>query len=126
MLGSAHPIGDNRVLTMQLTKLQRLVLISYRSYRQKPPRVLALLVTMWKADLILFTAIAGFTWMCFYLGAPQWGLFMIGMGVGAKSRDLGIFRIFVKIWPALAAALDWERIDALIDPDQSSSQTSAS
>ena len=51
---------------------------------------------------------------------------MMGMGVGAKSRDFGIFRIFVKIWPALAAALDWGKIDALIDPDQSSSQTSPS
>ena len=111
---------------MQLSKLQRLVLVSYRSYRQKSPRVLVLITAMWKADLILFGAIAGFTWMCFHLGAPQWGLFMIGMGVGAKSRDLGIFRIFVKIWPALAAALDWDKIDALIDPDQSSSQTSPS
>ena len=111
---------------MQLTKLQRLVLISYRSYRQMPPRVLTLMASMWKADLILFAAIAGFAWMCFHLGAPQWGLFMMGMGVGAKSRDFGIFRIFVKIWPALAAALDWGKIDALIDLDQSSSQTSPS
>jgi hypothetical protein len=111
---------------MQLTRLQRHVLISYRSYREKPPRVFAMMAAMWKADLILFLAIVAFAWMCFYMNAPQWGLFMAGMGVGAKSRDFGIFRIFVKIWPALGAAFDWNKVDALIDPDQSSSQTSSS
>ena len=48
------------------------------------------------------------------LKAPAFSFILVGMVIGTLSRDLGAFRKTVRVWPALAAVLDFNRIDQLL------------
>ena len=48
---------------------------------------------------------------------PSVGLILVGMAIGAISRDFGMFRKMVIVWPVLSRVLDWRRIDELLEDD---------
>ena len=103
---------------MQLTKSQRRNLELYATYRSAPP-------TFWhlfrqNLPRLVFMALLV---VLIYVLAPTAGtewlaLFVTGLFLGVLVRDLGRFWQFVRMWPVLAAVLDWQRLDMLLNsPD---------
>ncbi len=96
---------------MQLTREQRKNLELYRTYRQAPP-------TFWRlvrGNLWRYALMAALVALLFWL-APIAGLgavppIALGVLLGVLGRDTGIFLRFIRVWPALAAVLDWERVE---------------
>lgn len=40
---------------------------------------------------------------------------VIGIAIGALSRDFGRFHQTVKLWPALDEVIDWNKVDDLLN-----------
>ena len=103
---------------MQLTKAQRRNLELYATYHSAPP-------TFWqlfRQNLLRYMAIALLVSLLLALaptaGTESLALIALGLFLGVLARDVSRFRQFVHIWPATAAVLDWQRLDALLkDPD---------
>lgn len=53
------------------------------------------------------------------LGDIYLALFLIGLLVGSMGRDVAQFRYTVHMWPVLQVVMDWNRIDELLQPDES-------
>ena len=84
-----------------------------REYRTTPPTVARLFrksLKMHVALSLLFGCSAGLLTL---LGMSTAAVAFGGAWLGAMSRDLGMFRRVVQIWPHEAAVLDWELIDRL-------------
>lgn len=99
---------------MQLTKEQRQNLELYARYGSSPPTFWQLfrlnlkrylLVAVLVVVLFLLAPTAGVQW-------PAW--LAAGLLLGAILRDAATFWRFVRVWPATAAVLDWERVEALL------------
>ena len=108
---------------MQLTKEQVQNLELYARYRTSPP-------TFWqlfRLNLKRYLLVAALVVILFLLAPTagvQWpaGL-AAGLLLGAILRDVATFWRFVRVWPATAAVLDWERVEALLsDADANARQ----
>ena len=99
---------------MQLTKAQRRNLELYATYHSEPP-------TFWrlfKLNLARYLVITVLLILLFVLaqvtGTESIALIVSGICLGVLIRDITRFRLFVRVWPATSAVLDWERLDALL------------
>jgi hypothetical protein len=100
-----------------LPRLQQKALRQYARFYDMPPTVLRL-ARMSYIQWALLTGVCATVVLVFTF---LWGqeaenyVWMIGgLFVGAISRDIGRFRMFVKIWPALRKVFNWHEIDALV------------
>ncbi len=99
---------------MQLTKEQQQNLELYAKYRISPP-------TFWELfrlnlpRYVVFAALIAIVFFLVQFGAPQ-AVAWLGAGLllGAILRDVGTFWRFVRVWPATAAVIDWDRVEALL------------
>jgi ABC-type long-subunit fatty acid transport system fused permease/ATPase subunit len=99
---------------MELNKAQRRNLELYRQYREETPT----LFNLFRGNLWRYLLMVAFAILAMLLipslanGAVVYGV--LGLVVGAILRDVGYFRQFRQVWPATAAVLDWERVEALL------------
>lgn len=99
---------------MHLTKEQRQNLELYVTFRSSPP-------TLWlffRLNARRYLLIAVLLVILFFLAPAagvQWLTWLAaGMLLGAILRDAGTFWRYARVWPATAAVLDWERLEALL------------
>ena len=102
---------------MALTKAQFDILRRYRNYRDRPPTVAGLLRHSWKVHAFLCLTVGLGAWACQAMRAYVGAYVVIGLGIGAIARDIGIFRRSVQHWPILVQILDWQQIDALLEQE---------
>jgi len=103
---------------MALTKIQRIVLQRYQGYRQQPPTLLGLFRQSWQVEAILIVASALVIWFA-YNSYVFWAVYLVaGLLVGALARDVGSFRRFLQVWPALSQVLDWQRVEQELSQEQ--------
>ena len=102
---------------MNLSPLQRKTLELYQNLQHSPPTVSRLLALTARNYLRLLLVIGAGIVLMLSLRAPAFSLILVGMLIGVLSRDLGAFRKTVRVWPALVAVLDWNRIDQLLADD---------
>ena len=99
---------------MQLTKEQRQNLELYAEYHTSPPKFWQL----FRLNLPRYLLSAALIAIVFFLvqfGAPQSAAWLVaGLLLGTILRDVGTFWRFVRVWPATAAVIDWDRVDALL------------
>jgi hypothetical protein len=104
---------------MQLTKAQRKNLELYAAYRSNTPTIWRL----FRQNLVRYLVIAALIMLLNILspsvGMESIALIFIGLFLGTLFRDVGTIWRFVRIWPATAAVLDWERLDTLLDDSNS-------
>jgi hypothetical protein len=103
---------------MTLTRCQRHALRRYQEYRLRAPTLGGLLMLSWKAHVFLVLVFLAGSYLCFVVEQPTAGWILIGMLFGALLRDVGLFRRFLQLWPALEATLDWQRVDEMLGPDR--------
>ena len=101
----------------QLTALQRRVLSRYVDFEHSPPTVggMFAMSVMAYVRVILIFAVCGA--ICAAMNVYAAVFVLLGMFVGMISRDFGQYRAFVAIWPLLAAIIDWQRANELLDAD---------
>lgn len=99
---------------MQLSKAQRHNLELYAIYHLKPPAFWQL----FRSNLARYLVIAALLMLIFLLApitGTEWlALILTGVFLGALVRDISRFLQFVRMWPAISAVIDWERLDELL------------
>lgn len=100
---------------MKLTAFQRRCLESYVYLRGKSPTLLQVLSFRPRGWLPFF-GIAVISILIFCVD-PFWGMFMIGMTVGAVLRIISQARFTVMGWPAIERVLDWNRVEEVLRED---------
>ena len=102
---------------MQLTPLQRHFLITYQSFRSQGISLTRMYAGSARGILLIAGYFIGATVFC-YLYLSLWqAAFVLGMGIGIVLRDLFYVRRGFRLWPALAAVIDWQRVDEVLRAD---------
>ncbi len=99
---------------MKLTALQRKTLEQYRGFHDAPPTVGGLVALAAGRHLLLVLLFGIGVVMVLAVEIPSAAFILVGMVIGAISRDWGTFRRFVRVWPVLSNVLDWARIDGML------------
>ena len=117
--GPANPYESPA--TSEVSRYDRRVLLIYLSMRDKPPTYLRLFARMIPSYLILCSVpILAFMGVM-VLRSTIWvipllaGVLFVGFLLGVLTRDLGIFRRTILIWPVLSDIINWERVEQLLD-----------
>ena len=84
------------------------------------PSISALYRRSLAAALLFPFLIIGIAFAAFSLGRQELGYILSGMAIGCFSRDYGQFRRSVRVWPALAAVIDWDKVTVLSTSEASS------
>lgn len=98
-----------------LTRLQRKALLGYATFHRKPPTLTHLLRRSWYSHALLLAAGIGGSVGLFAVGASNdWLLLVVGLMAGAFFRDIGYFRVTIRVWPILDRVVDWKRVHELV------------
>jgi hypothetical protein len=107
---------------MIVTKVQRRALTVYKKFRQHEPSLGSMLMLAWKAELLLVALMACVACYFLWIDLPGSDYVIAGIAgatVGVVLRDVGWYRRFVQLWPALVQLLDWTRIEQILDDPES-------
>ena len=98
-----------------LTALQRKVLRNYREYCDQTPTLSTLLIKSLPvlSLLVIYIVVAG--GLMLFVDMGNAALFLWGMGAGVLLHQVSVFRVFLRVWPAVAAIVDRQRLDELLD-----------
>src|SRR5262245_42431253 len=108
---------------MQLSRQQRLMLERYRTcQRAGGPSLGKLLLHSLNQYAVIAAAVTALlTWRALASDEATFiasGLLIGGMVVGVLARDSGHFASTVRAWPVFSEAIDWRRVDQLLDQPQ--------
>ena len=99
---------------MNLTKEQKRNLALYASYQNTAPSFWRLLrANLWRYFLFAILVI-----LIYLLSGPAGiesiSLIAAGLFFGVLIRDIGTFLRFIRVWPATAEVIDWQRLESLL------------
>ena len=97
-----------------ITPIQKQLLEQYQTFYHKPPSVTSLMTLSARGHVLMVVVFAAAAVLCFSIGIAPVGYVMIGMLVGAISRDLGQFRKLTQAWPVLFKLINWQSLNALL------------
>lgn len=100
---------------MKLTLFQKRCLESYLYMRGKPPTLLRVL-SFRPIGWLPFLGIGVASILIFFVD-PYFGMFMIGLTLGAVLRIIAHARMSVMGWPVNEQVLDWGRVESLLRED---------
>lgn len=106
---------------MTLTKLQLRSLKVYLSWHTQPPTFWVLARSSLRSWLAL-VVVAGLGYLVVESGYPEAGWLVIGIMGGAFLRDIGRYRVLLKVWPAHDDVTDWERVISVIEEQAGTTQ----
>ncbi len=95
-----------------------MTLTAYLEYGASPPTWGKLLRRAWKRHLILFGLGALGVSLMLWNDAVDVAVGFAAFIAGAFLGDIGMFRRFLQLWPALTQVLDRGRIDELLAEDR--------
>lgn len=90
-----------------------------REYRGKPLSVVTMLARNWKYNLFIGIVFGFASYIFINQGDTGYCLFLAGAFFGLLLRDIAWFRITARFWPVSDAVTDWEKVDALIEENES-------
>lgn len=99
---------------MKLTKLQHQSLKVYLRWHTQPPTIGVLARSSLRSWLAL-SLVAGLGCLIVQSGYPEAGWLVIGMMGGAFLRDIGRFRVLLKVWPAHEEVTNWARVKEVLE-----------
>ena len=103
--------------TMKLTPLQRMTLTAYLEYGDSPPTWGKLIRRAWRRHLILVGTGVITVIVLLLLGGVEAVVGFAAFMAGAILGEIGMYRRFLHLWPALARVLNRKRIDELLAED---------
>ena len=99
----------------ELNAKQIAVLQSYRLYRTQPPTFTSLTKLWFRTNAIRLLVAFFLIWTQLQSSASsRYSMLAIGFLWGSIFRSFFTSRQFVTVWPALAAVLDWNRVDQIL------------
>lgn len=97
---------------MKLTPYQKRHLEALAYIRSQKPGVWSVLMFR-PLSWLPFLALAGVSSLsCYYLDA-RWGMFMLGLTIGAVLRIISYARFTLMAWPITDEVTDWAKVEAL-------------
>jgi hypothetical protein len=96
------------------TPFHKKVLTQYQSFHASPPSLGSLIALSARGHILMAVVVIAASILCFNIGITPIGYVMIGMLVGAVSRDMGHFRKLSKGWPLLDRIIDWATVNTLL------------
>ena len=99
---------------MKITAFQKRHLEALVTFRKRKPNLWRFLMfrpLSWIPVLFIFAVSFAF----YLLLDEHWGLFMIGMSVGALVRIFAHARFALMAWPVTEEVTDWSKVQALRD-----------
>ena len=97
-----------------LTPLQRKALRNFHEYCAQPPTMAMLLRKSLLGMGLLQAYLVGLGLLLFFTEMEVGALILWGMAVGVITQQCGSFRAFLRIWPAIEAIIDRDRLDELV------------
>jgi hypothetical protein len=106
---------------MQLTTFQRRALEVYRWYRHHPPAwQFYLSALLWRSASQIYLAIGAIALLIVLIGRTSaigaWIYLLLGVIIGMIVRALLSYQHTIRLWPVLASIIDWDKVDALLQP----------
>ena len=98
-----------------LTPQQRKVLQNFYEYCDQPPTLATLLRKSLLAIGFQQTTLVGWGVVLFLLEQETLALIVWGIAVGVLLQQYVQFRVFLRIWPAVEAVIDRDRLDELVE-----------
>ncbi len=105
---------------MKLSALQRKLLQQYRGFHDSAPSMGRLMALSARHHVLLVLVFTIAVVLTYSFRLPSVALILVGMAIGAVSRDFGRFRTMIRVWPVLSRVLDWKRIDELLEDEDGS------
>jgi hypothetical protein len=97
---------------MKLTRYQRRFVAALVYMHGSKPSLYKLLAFR-PLDWIPFVAIAIVAGLYYAYFDRAWGLFMVGLVIGAIARIVGQARFTLLAWPVTAQIIDWQKVEEL-------------
>ena len=98
-----------------LTPLQRKALRNFHEYCEQPPTMATLLRKSLLAMVLPMAYFVGVGAVFFALEMEALAFIIWGIAVGVLLQQYGQFRAFVRIWPAVEAVIDRDRLAELVE-----------
>jgi hypothetical protein len=97
--------------------VQKEVLTQYLRWRKSPPSIARLFRRSVRNHLRMVLVGVGGAWLSFAIGTGIGAIVIRGELGGVLLRDIAWFRVMARTWPTLAAVLDWERVEQLLEDE---------
>ena len=104
---------------MKLTPAQRRNLRLYRHYRATPPTFWFLVRQNWRRYVLMMAGLLVIALLGPAGNTISLTWVALGLFAGVLLRDIGNFLLFINVWPATAAVLDWAELERLLDTAES-------
>jgi hypothetical protein len=109
---------------MQLSTFQRRALEVYRWYRQHPPAwQFYLIAVLRRSSYLIYLGIFGVALLLLLIGRTAaiggWVYLLLGVIIGIIVRALLAYQQTIRLWPVLTVIIDWDKVDALLQPQSS-------
>ncbi len=72
----------------------------------------------WKAHLINIVTFSTLTYLAYSFVSKQHAIFVIGVLFGLLVRDFAWHRTLSKFWPVSDAVTNWEKVDEIINENE--------
>lgn len=108
---------------MKLTKIQIKTLQFLELFNSKPVSIGRQMRFNWFTwPPLLVIALLGLA--AFFTQSSECaGCLLIGLAAGAFLRDIGRFRVLVRIWPVYQEIINWQRVKELLEADEKPNRT---
>ncbi|MCX6956191.1 MAG: hypothetical protein NTV51_29000 [Verrucomicrobia bacterium] len=103
---------------MKLTAYQKRHLEALATFRKTPPTIWSV-VFFRPLSWLPFLLIVVVSFGIYFLVDERWGLFLIGLTLGALLRIGSHARLAIMAWPVTAAVTDWPKVEALLQNEKS-------
>ena len=107
-----------------MTPNQRMMLMSYQSFRRSPPTVPGLIVRFLPVWLLLFIVCGAIVVLGVVRNLHVGTGLGVGLFVGIVARDIGFAIRTASGWPVVNAIINWELVEKLLSHDVTPSQQS--
>jgi len=102
---------------MFLTREVRKTLEEYRRRRDSPPSVCSMMAAAFPHHLVMLVVFSAAAYLAFEQEIPVVPGIVIGIAVGAVSRDIGYYRRIARLWPTLSQVIAWNKLDEYLAED---------
>lgn len=103
---------------MILSNVQRKLLNRYMGYRAKPPTALGLLAKSAPRYIVVTAILGAAALLSLEPDERSIAFVALGMWIGITTGYLREIIAALRLWPVVAAVLDWNKIDELLDGDR--------
>ena len=103
---------------MKITKSHLKSLKASKKYKGKERSAISTYLLAWKAHLINIAIFILFAYLAYRYNGIEYAFFVLGGLFCLLIRDFAWHRMLAKFWPINDAITDWEKVNKIIDENE--------